>query len=224
MAIEKATFHSTDGHRLEGRLAMPEQPAGAAVICHAHPLYGGSMSNAPITSIQRALLSAGWASLRFNFRGVRLSEGIYGGGIQEVRDVSGALEHLAQLLPGKPLAVTGWSFGSLVGLSAATTDPRVDAYVACAPPVSTCPRMDLPELPPPERLAAWRARVMAICGDHDRFCKPDDLQRWAHDVSAGAIVKVIEGTDHYFADALDELAKSVATFIAEDPWHSSTDR
>jgi len=214
MATEKVSFKSADGHRLEGRLSMPEQPVGAAVICHAHPLYGGSMSNAPITSIQRALQAVGWASLRFNFRGVRLSEGIYGGGVHEVKDVTGALEHVAHLWPGNPLAVTGWSFGSLVGLSAAAADARVESYVAVAPPVSTGPRMDLPELPPPERLEAWRARVLAVCGDHDQFCKPKDLERWAHDVSADAVVRVIEGTDHYFADALDELAKTVSGFIS----------
>jgi alpha/beta superfamily hydrolase len=215
MAIDKTSFKSADGHRLEGRLAMPEQPVGAAVICHAHPLYGGSMSNAPITSIQRALQAVGWASLRFNFRGVRLSEGIYGGGVHEVKDVTGALDHVGELLPGKPLAVTGWSFGSLVALSAASQDDRVESYAAVAPPVSTGPRMDLPELPPPERLAAWRARVLAVCGDHDQFCNSKDLERWAHEVSPDAVVRVIEGTDHYFADALDELAKTVAGFIAE---------
>lgn len=214
MTTEKVSFKSADGHRLEGRLAMPEQPVGASVICHAHPLYGGSMSNAPITAIQRALQAVGWASLRFNFRGVRLSEGIYGGGVHEVRDVAGALAHVAELFPDKPLAVTGWSFGSLVGVSAAVAHPRVESYVAVAPPISTGPRMDLPELPPPERLAAWKARVLAMCGDHDQFCKPKDLERWAHDVSPTAVVRVIEGTDHYFADALDELATAVAGFIS----------
>jgi len=214
MAMEKVSFKSADGHRLEGRLVMPEQPVGGAVLCHAHPLYGGSMSNAPIPAMQRALEAESWASLRFNFRGVRLSEGIYGGGVHEVKDVAGAIEHVAGLLAGKPIAVAGWSFGSLVGLSAAAADARVESYVAVAPPVSTGPRMDLPELPPPERLAVWRARVLAVCADHDQFCTPKDLERWAHDVSPGAVVRVIEGTDHYFAGALDALAKTVAQFIS----------
>jgi len=74
--------------------------------------------------------------------------------------------------------------------------------------------MDLPELPPPERLAVWRARVLAVCGDNDQFCTPKDLERWAHDVSPGAVVRVIEETDHYFAGALDVLAKTVAEFIS----------
>ena len=99
-------------------------------------------------------------------------------------------------------------------ITAAAADARVKSYVAVAPPVSTGPRMDLPELPPPERLAVWRARVLAVCGDHDQFCKPKDLERWANEVSPRATVKIIEGTDHYFADALDVLAKTVAEFIS----------
>ena len=214
MTMEKVSFKSADGHRLEGRLVMPEQPVGGAVLCHAHPLYGGSMSNAPIPAMQRALEAESWASLRFNFRGVRLSEGIYGGGVHEVKDVAGAIEHVAGLLPGKPMAVAEYRTGSLVALAAACHDERVQSYVAVAPPVSTGPRMDLPELPPPERLAVWRARVLAVCGDHDQFCKPKDLERWANEVSPRATVKIIEGTDHYFADALDVLAKTVAEFIS----------
>src|SRR5258708_25316414 len=159
MVMEKVAFDAADGIRLEGRLAMPEQPSGGAVLCHAHPVYGGSMSNAPIPAMQRALEATGWASLRFNFRGVRLSEGIYGGGVAEVKDAIAALEHMAGVVPGKPLAVAGWSFGSLVGLHAAVADKRVSSYVAVAPPVSTRPRMDLPTKPPPARPAARASRV-----------------------------------------------------------------
>jgi alpha/beta superfamily hydrolase len=74
--------------------------------------------------------------------------------------------------------------------------------------------MDLPTNPPPERLAAWRARVLAICGTKDDFCKPKDLERWARDVSANAKVKILEGADHYFYGFLDELGEAVATFIS----------
>jgi alpha/beta superfamily hydrolase len=214
MAMEKVIFATPDGHRLEGRLVVPEQALGGAVLCHAHPVYGGSMSNAPIPAMQRALEATGWASLRFNFRGVRLSEGIYGGGVAEVKDAIAALEHMAGVVPGKPLAVAGWSFGSLVGLHAAVADKRVSSYVAVAPPVSTGPRMDLPTNPPPERLAAWRARVLAVCGTQDQFCKPKDLERWAREVSPTAEMKIIEGADHYFYGALEQLGEMVASFIA----------
>jgi len=172
------------------------------------------MSNAPIPAMQRALEAAGWASLRFNFRGVRLSEGIYGGGVHEVKDVAAALEHVAQVVPGKPLAVAGWSFGSLVGLHAACSDTRVESYVAVAPPVSTGPRMDLPTNPTPERLATWRARVLAICGSRDQFVTPEDLAKWARAISPTAEVKILDDADHYFYGVLDELGEAVAEFIA----------
>jgi alpha/beta superfamily hydrolase len=74
--------------------------------------------------------------------------------------------------------------------------------------------MDLPPAPPPERLAAWRARLLGVCGTKDQFCKPDDLGRWIHEVSATAEVRIIEGADHYFYEHLEQLAKTVAEFIA----------
>lgn len=172
------------------------------------------MSNAPIPAMQRALEAAGWASVRFNFRGVRLSEGIYGGGVHEVKDVAAALEFIARRVPDRPLAVAGWSFGSLVGLRAAVADDRVVAYAAVAPPVSTGPRIDLPALPPRERLAGWRARVLAVCGTDDRFCRPDDLRAWVARISPTATVTILEGVDHFFYDALDDLAKAIADFFA----------
>ena len=216
MAMEKVVFATADGHRLEGRLVVPEQPVGGAVLCHAHPVYGGSMSNAPIPAMQRALEKAGWASLRFNFRGVRLSEGIYAGGVGEVKDTRAALDHMASVVLGTPLAVAGWSFGSLVALHAAVADERVESYVAVAPPISTGPRMDLPTNPTPERLAGWRARVLAICGTRDQFCKPKDLERWARNLSPTAQVKIFEGADHYFYGVIDQLGEAVAEFIARD--------
>jgi alpha/beta superfamily hydrolase len=210
----KVTFDTADGNRLEGRLVVPAEARGGAVLCHPHPLYGGSMSSAIIPALQRALEAKRWASLRFNFRGVRLSEGRYGGGVAEVKDVSAALDRLADAVPGAALAVAGWSFGALVGMAAAVADPRVEAFVAVAPPISMEPHMELPPMPAPERLQGWRARVLGVCGTNDQFCKPDDLKRWAAGVSATAEVRIFEGEDHYFSGAGEELATVVADFIA----------
>jgi hypothetical protein len=216
MPAEKVLFDTSDGVRLEGRLSIPEQPSGGAVLAHPHPLFQGSMSSALMPLMQRALETTGWASLRFNFRGVRLSEGRYGKGIDEVKDVAAALERVAKAVPDAPLAVAGWSFGALVGLAAAVADPRVLIYVAVAPPVSTAPRMELTPLPPPERLENWGARVLALCGTHDEFCQPDDLQAWMKQVSPRGEVRVFPGADHFFSNARDELAAAVAEFIAAD--------
>jgi alpha/beta superfamily hydrolase len=214
MPAEKVHFDTSDWVRLEGRLAVPEHPAGAAVLCHPHPQYEGSMSSALIPLIQRALEARGWASLRFNFRGVRLSEGRYGKGIDEVKDVAAALDRVSRVRDGLPLAVAGWSFGALVGLAAAVADERVRRYVAVSPPVSTAPRMDLTPLPPAERLEGWGARVLAICGSQDEFCRPEDLREWVKKVSPDGEVRVFPGADHFFSNAREELADAVAAFIA----------
>jgi alpha/beta superfamily hydrolase len=214
MPAEKVLFDTSDGVRLEGRLSMPEQPSGGTVLCHPHPLFQGSMSSALIPLMQRALEAAGWVSLRFNFRGVRLSEGHYGKGIDEVKDVAAALERVSEAVPGLPLAVAGWSFGALVGLAAAVADARVTSYAAVAPPVSTAPRMELTPLPPQERLEKWRARALAVCGTNDEFCKPDDLRAWMKQVSPAGEVRVFPDADHFFSNAREELANLVATFIA----------
>src|SRR5438034_326876 len=101
---------SPQGHVRYGGWQSPGRPSrGAAVLCHPHPLYGGSMSSAINPAMQRALEAKRWSSLRFNFRGVRLSEGRYGGGVAEVKDVSAALDRVADAVPGASLAVAGWS-------------------------------------------------------------------------------------------------------------------
>jgi alpha/beta superfamily hydrolase len=214
MPVEKVLFDTSDGVRLEGRLALPEQPSGAAVLCHPHPQYEGSMSSALIPLIQRALEASGWASLRFNFRGVRLSEGRYGKGIDEVKDVTAAMARASDAVPDRPLAVAGWSFGALVGLAAAVADARVRSYVGIAPPISVAPHMDLSPLPSPERLEGWDARVLGLCGTADDFCRPEDLRGWVKAVSPNGQSRVFPGADHFFSSAREELADEVAAFIA----------
>src|SRR5262245_31398580 len=117
MPTETIMFTSADGLALEGRLSIPDNAdaLGAVVLCHPHPQYGGSMSSRLIPALQRVLVAAGWAALRFNFRGVGRSEGSYDGGSGEVGDVLGALARVRTVVP-EPAAVVGWSFGGLVGL------------------------------------------------------------------------------------------------------------
>lgn len=213
VATETIAFDTPDGLRLEGRLAVPDDPRGAAVLCHPHPRFGGTMSSSIVPAVQRALTAEGWASLRFNFRGVGRSEGAYAGGIGERTDALAALERVRASFPDLPLAVAGWSFGALVGLAAAVSFPGVEAYVAIAPPVTQSHGIDLPPLPPAELLAAWAGRALAICGTTDPFCTPHGLRAWAAQIP-GAEVLVMEGQSHFFSDALDELGATVARFVA----------
>lgn len=167
-----------------------------------------------IPAIWRALAEAGWATLRFNFRGVGRSDGTYGEGIAELKDVAAAFAFLRREVPGVPLAAAGWSFGSVVGLHASMVDGGVQSYVAIAPPVSITPHMTLPLLPPMERLETWRGRMLAVCGTTDGFCTPAGLRRWASKIP-GAEVTIFDGEDHFFTSGRDELASTVAAFIGD---------
>ena len=108
--------------------------AGAAIICHPHPLQGGTMHNKVVTIIERALLELGLATVRFNFRGVGKSEGMHDNGAGETDDVVAIAHWLRRVRPGDALWLGGFSFGSYVALRAA---PRVEPaqMILVAPPV-----------------------------------------------------------------------------------------
>lgn len=213
MPTRSVTFPGPDGLALEGRLAVPDSaPLGVAVLCHPYPPAGGSMSNAMLPFLQRALEGAGWASLRFNFRGVGRSEGSFDHGRGEAGDVAGALAFARTELPGVPSAVVGWSFGALVGLAAAISDRAVGVYVGIAPPVSVGPELELPAPPSGKELRSWGARSLVVCGSLDAFCAPADARRLA--TRLGAEVRVVDGADHFFGRQLEELGRIVTGFLA----------
>jgi hypothetical protein len=205
-------FTSTDGVALEGRMAIPDHapPRGGAILCHPHPQYGGSMSTRLIPALQRALVAAGWAALRFNFRGVGRSEGSYGGGVDEVNDAIGALARLRESVD-PPHAVVGFSFGALVALNAVARDRGVDTFAGIAPPgqATFAGRF---ELPPIADLDGWEARTLLVCGTEDPYCRSEDLRRLAGLIPA-AEVRVVDGADHLFTAQTDEVCSLVATFV-----------
>jgi len=115
-----------DHGQLEAIIKEPAAPVAAAVVCHPHPLGGGTMNNNVVYRAAKALGEAGLAVLRFNFRGVGASTGRYDGGAGEEEDALAALDLLAQRYPGLPLWMAGFSFGARVGLTVGARDPRVE--------------------------------------------------------------------------------------------------
>jgi len=113
----------------------PRSGPTGALVCHPHPLHGGTMDNKVVFSLAKVFRERGLATLRFNFRGAGGSEGEHDGGRGEREDVAAALDALASRCDG-PLLVAGFSFGSWVGLSTGLEDPRVVALMAVAPPVN----------------------------------------------------------------------------------------
>lgn len=198
-------FASADGLRLEGRFT-PAAPDRAVILCHPHPLYGGSMLTPVIMTVEQAFMEAGHTTLAFNFRGVGASQGSYGEGEAETADVAGGLDFLAETLGGIPprQAVAGYSFGSVVGGRVAATDPRVGLYLGIAPPLD---REDFTFL----RSAA--CRIALVGGTRDEFCDRKALETFTASLPRQAWLRVLD-TDHFFAGKLDELAGACREVIA----------
>jgi alpha/beta superfamily hydrolase len=112
--------------QLEAVLKEPAAPVAAAVVCHPHPLGGGTMNNNVVYRLTKALVDAGVVVLRFNFRGVGASTGQHDGGVGEEDDARAALEALARRHPRLPLWMAGFSFGARVGLTVGAHEPRVE--------------------------------------------------------------------------------------------------
>jgi len=198
-------FPSTDGLSLEGRLTAGVSDRGV-VLCHPHPLYGGSMLTPVILTVEAAFHAAGFTTLAFNFRGVGGSEGTHSEGRVEVADVAGALAHLRAGHDGLPAftAVAGYSFGSFVGGQAAAADPGVGFYLGVAPVLA---RYDY------GFLAGLRGRIALIGGTRDEFSDPARLRAFAAALPGPTWVHVLDA-DHFFADALDALAAACRDAIA----------
>jgi alpha/beta superfamily hydrolase len=197
--VSLVRFSSSDGLRLEGRLVRAA-PDRAVVLCHPHPLYGGSMLTPVIMTVEQAFQEAGYTTLAFNFRGVGGSEGAYGGGQPEVADATGALTYLEEVLGGRArrFAVAGYSFGSFVGAMTAAADRRVSFYLGVAPPLN---RYDFGFL----RQAVC---PMALIGaTRDEHCDGSRLEALYLSLPATPWVRRLD-TTHDFADALDALAQA----------------
>src|SRR5688572_18971269 len=123
--------------RLEAILWTPSggaTPRAAAIVCHPHPLGGGTMDNNVVFRIARGLQSAGLVALRFNFRGAGGSEGVHDGHGLEEEDAVAALDHLGREYPGVPLWAAGFSFGARTVASLARREPRIEKLALVALP------------------------------------------------------------------------------------------
>jgi uncharacterized protein len=197
--VSLVRFSSSDGLRLEGRLVRAAPDRGV-VLCHPHPLYGGSMLTPVIMTVEQAFQEAGYTTLAFNFRGVGGSDGEHGGGQPEVADVTGALTHLEEVLGGRArgLAVAGYSFGSFVGAMTAAADRRVSFYLGVAPPLNHYDFGFLRQAVCP----------MALIGaTRDEHCDASRFEALYLSLPATPWVRRLDAT-HGFAEALDALAQA----------------
>jgi alpha/beta superfamily hydrolase len=198
--LDAFTFRGPAG-LLEGLWKdSPAPRRGTAVVAHPHPLHGGTLHNKVVYRAAQALSDAGWATLRFNFRGVGLSQGRHDAGRGETADFRAALEE-AQRRGGLPLLAAGFSFGSAVVLRASAEDTRVVARIAIGLPLATESARDLPHVAPP---------ILYVTGERDSFGPPELLERFVGD--SGQIV-IVPGADHFFEGQLPRLQEAISAFL-----------
>ncbi len=192
--------------QLEAILRTPREDTlrGAAVVCHPHPMYGGTLDNRVVYRTAKAAIEAGFAALRFNFRGVGASSGSFDEGDGEREDAAAAIDWLAARYPGLPLALAGFSFGSWVGLQAAVQDEKVRALVGLGLPLNFYDFSFLMENSKP---------ALYIVGTQDEFCAPDRLNLLERRLPATSRIRRIEGADHFFKEQLEEVQQLIREFL-----------
>lgn len=192
------------GH-LEARLRPADGPVrGAAVVCHPHPLHGGTMHTKAVFRTAQALNSVGITALRFNYRGVGHSTGSYDDGIGEQEDAKAALDFLEARSPGVPLFLAGFSFGSLVGLRLALEDPRIRACVGLGLPLTIYNFSFLAELNRPVRI---------IQGEEDQFGSGTAVAELVEELGRHISLVRIPKSDHFFHHRSDALQEAVVSFF-----------
>ncbi len=198
----QVSFRSGD-LMLEGLLANPGGGAPAAVVCHPHPMYGGSMHNNVVEAILEAMWQSGYATLRFNFRGVGGSEGEHDGGPGEVEDAVAAMTFLlAQRGVRKEnAAMTGYSFGAMVAVSAGYERVEISRIVAVALPLAMADA----------RIPDGASKpVLLVSGDRDSYSPVAGLQALTSKIGGSARLEIVAGTDHFFGGREAELSRVIA--------------
>ncbi len=194
------TFASGD-LSLEGLLALPGgDAAGAAVVCHPHPMYGGSMYNNVVEAILDALWERGYATLRFNFRGVGASEGEYDGGEGELDDALAAVKFIADRARVRGVLLAGYSFGASVALRAGLADPSVGRIVAVALPVA---------MTDPGAASSSAKPLLLVSGDRDSYSPLDPMRELAGKIGRAARLEVVSGADHFFGGFESRLSATI---------------
>ena len=208
MKEERVTFKSGD-LTLEGMIASPDGagPHRAAVVCHPHPLYGGSMYNNVVDAALEAMQARGFATLRFNFRGVGQSEGEFDNGKGEADDAIAAIHFLSAQkgvrADGSVLA--GYSFGAMTAVRAAASVEEVAAIVAVALPLGTIDASALGAITKP---------IVLLAGDLDSYCPANHLTALAVRLGTLARLKIIAGADHFFGGREHEVTAALDEALA----------
>jgi alpha/beta superfamily hydrolase len=217
MSTPPKVFHHSvflDGPagRLESLLwTSPQpQPSLAAVVCHPHPLYGGTMHNKVVFQVARTLHGLGLPVLRFNFRGAGMSGGKHDSGRGEADDVRVALDYLAEQFPACRLLLAGFSFGAWVGLRVGCADERVAELAGLGLPADSS---DLTYLH-----ACAKPKIL-IQGDRDKFGRREKIEALVAEMPPAharqTTLVFVPGADHFFTGKLDQVDAALRAWLLE---------
>jgi alpha/beta superfamily hydrolase len=193
---------------LEVLLEDPQTSAhvGFAVVCHPHPLFGGTMHNKVVHTVARACQQFGMPTLRFNFRGIGASRGSYDEGRGELEDALAVIEWGRQRWPGAALTLAGFSFGAMIALGAAARS-LPSKLICVAPAVSR------PEFGGVERVTCpW----LIVQGDADELVDIRDVRAFAARFDPAPKLTVMHGGEHFFHGRLSELREHVLAFLQDE--------
>jgi uncharacterized protein len=197
--------------RLEGRYHHSKQEnAPVALLLHPHPQHGGTMNNKVVYTLYHAFVRCGFSALRFNFRGVGRSQGIFDRGEGELSDSASALDWLQTYNPNASACwIAGFSFGAWIGMQLLMRRPEIDAFIAVAPPANM---FDFGFLAP------CPASGLVILGDQDQLVTADAVQRLVTKLMNQRDIRIshriIAGADHFFQNHLEPLGAAVEQYIA----------
>jgi alpha/beta superfamily hydrolase len=191
--------------KLEALYRELQDPAGVAVVCHPHPLGGGTLHNKVVFRTARALEAANVTTLRFNFRGAGASGGKHDEGEGEIDDVNAAIEWIKRKHPGKKLLVGGFSFGAWVSTRAACEREDVDAVFLIGTPVN---KYDFGYLRHCEKPMLF---VHGTQDDHGDVAK---LEKLVQNIRNAESV-IITGADHFFTKELEALEETIRAWAEE---------
>jgi len=194
--------------RLEASLwtAPSAHPALVAVVCHPHPMFGGTLHNKVVFHTAKALHGRNVPVLRFNFRGAGLSEGVHDNGRNEQGDVRAALDYLNGKFPAKQILLAGFSFGAWVGLRVGCEDARVTELIGLGIPVNS---FDM------GFLRACAKPKLFVHGGSDQFGPREKVEALFAQLPEPKRLTVVEGADHFFAGQLDELRAAIEAWFDE---------
>ena len=185
-----------------------KDPVPAVVVCHPHPLHGGSMHNNVTYAIADALVQSGISALLFNFRGVGRSQGSYGGGIAEQEDVMAALDWLGmgKGVDGERLGLAGHSFGAGVAFPIGCRDARVKV-VALVSPYFESSLLSL--------LKSCLKPKLILGGSQDDMVPAQDVEKYGREAAEPKKCEITKGPDHFWGGYERPMAEKVAAFFKD---------